>query len=281
MAMAGRLSAHQQNARKPDLMMFLETLRTGAKALALLGTALAATGAQATEAEARALLKGMSDYVASLSSIETNVDTALEIVTPEMQKISFTSSSTMRMTRPNQVRLERKGSFANIELFFDGKTLSVRELDSNVYAQVAAPGTTEQLIDAVHDRLGMAVPGADLLLVNSYAILMADVLDAKVIGQGVIGGEVCDHIAFRNFDTDWQLWIKAGPEKSPCKMIITSKLVGMAPQYTVHVRSWKSNPKFAPGTFVFTPKPGEKQVTVETMSNIDEVPATPTPGARK
>jgi hypothetical protein len=49
----------------------------------------------------------------------------------------------------------------------------------------------------------------------------------------------------------------------------------------VHVRSWKGNPKFAPGTFVFTPALGERQAKIDTMSNIDETPATPVPGTRK
>jgi hypothetical protein len=263
-------------------MMVSKTLQTSAKVLALLGTVLAATAAQAApEAEALALLKGMSDYVGSLKNIEANVDTAVEIVTPEMQKISFTSSSMLRLNRPSQVRLERKGGFATIDLLFDGAKLTIRERDTNVYAQVDAPGTTEQLIDAMHNQLGMAVPGADLLLRDSYNILVADVLDAKVIGQGVIGGELCDHIAFRNFDTDWQLWIRAGAEKAPCKMIITSKLIGMAPQYTVHVRSFKGNVKFAPDTFAFKPAPGERLVGAGDMSNANEIPTTPVPAPSK
>lgn len=266
-------------------MMSTKRLLTGAKALVLLGTAFAATGAataaQAPDGDAMALLKGMSDYVSNLTSIETNVDTAVEIVTPEMQKISFTSSSTLRMTRPSQVRLERKGSIANIDLLFDGAKLTIRERDNNIYTQIDVPGTTEQLINAMHDQLGMAVPGADLLLRDSYAILSADVLEAKIIGQGVIGGEVCDHIAFRNFDTDWQLWIRAGAEKAPCKMIITSKLVGMAPQYTVHVRSFKGNVKFAPDAFVFKPAPGERQVGMSSMSSANEIPTTPVPAPSK
>ncbi len=38
----------------------------------------------------------------------------------------------------------------------------------------------------------------------------ADVLEAKHMGHGVIDGVECDHLAFRNFDTDWQLWVEVG-----------------------------------------------------------------------
>lgn len=261
--------------------MHFKTLRMAARTLALCGAMLGTGSAQASDAEARALLKAMSDYVGSLSSVETEVDTALEVVTPDMEKISFASTSKLRMTRPDKVRLERMGSFADIDLVFDGKTLSMREGGSKVYGQIPAVGTTEDLINTLHNEVGMAVPGADLLLRDSYTVLVADVLEAKVIGRGIIGGQVCDHVAFRNFDTDWQLWIRTGAEKSPCKMIITSKIVGMAPQYTVNVRSWKGNATFAPATFVFTPAPGDKQVKLSAVPDFDEAPTTPVQGTRK
>jgi hypothetical protein len=234
----------------------MRSLRIGARAVVLGGAMLGATSAYATDAEARAMLKAMSDYVGGLSSVETEVDTDLEVVTPDMEKISFASSSKLQMGRPNQVHLQRMGSFANIDLLFNGKQLTIRDRNNNVFGQIAATGTTEDLINMLNNEVGIAVPGADLLLRDSYSVLVADVLEAKVIGKGVIGGQVCDHIAFRNFDTDWQLWIRTGPEKAPCKMIITSKIVGMAPQYTVNVRSWKGNVKFAPGTFDFVPAAG-------------------------
>lgn len=256
-------------------------LKTGAKALALAAMFATAANAQDTDADARAMLKAMSDYVGGLSTIEIEVDTEVEVVTPELEKIGFSSSSKLRIARPNQVRLERVGGFANLDLLFDGKDLTIRERQSNVYGQIAAPGTTEDLINAMHDQLGMAVPGADLLLRDSYSVLVADVIDAKIIGQGIVAGQVCDHVAFRNFDTDWQLWIKTGPEKAPCKMIITSKLVGMAPQYTVNVRNWKSNVKFAPTAFAFTPAPGERKVLASDIPHTDEAPTSAIPGPKK
>jgi hypothetical protein len=40
---------------------------------------------------------------------------------------------------------------------------------------------------------------------------------------------MCEHVAFRNFDTDWQLWIEAGAHPVPRKMGITSKTINGAP----------------------------------------------------
>lgn len=242
------------------------------KAALLVAGLLSAGAAQADDARARALLKSMSDYIGSLGSIDTTVDTELEVVTPEMEKIAFTSTSHLRMQRPDKVRLERTGGYVVVEFLFDGQAFTVRDRADNLYAQVAMQGTTDQLVDALQNQLGLTVPAADLLLKDSYSLLVADVMEAKFIGQGVVGGQMCDHVAFRNFDTDWQLWVRQGAEKIPCKMIITSKTVGMAPQYTTHVRSWSSNPKIPASAFAFKPAAGEQRIEIGQLDGVDEVP---------
>lgn len=253
----------------------------GAKALVIMSLAIAASSAQATDAEARALLKAMSDYIGGLGSLETSVDTSVEIITPSLEKIAFASTSSMKMVRPDRMRVERSGGFGDMTLVFDGRTLTMRSGALGAYAQVPLKATTNELVSAVESQFGLGVPGADLLLQNSYELLIADVLEAKIVGEGVIEGQRCDHLAFRNFDTDWQLWIRQGAEKIPCKMIITSKTVGMAPQYTVDVRSWKGNPRFPAGTFDFKPIAADKRVEVRDLSATDEIPSTPSTGAPK
>ena len=99
---------------------------------------------------------------------------------------------------------------------FDGKTLTVNNKDGKDYAQIEAPGTAEELIDVLREKHGVVAPGADLLLSNVFNVLMTDVVEAAVIGKGVIDGVECDHLAFRNLETDWQISIKnPAPNRSP------------------------------------------------------------------
>jgi hypothetical protein len=252
-----------------------------ARMLVAAGLVLAPASAHATDAQARALVKAMSDHVGSLRTLEADVDTMIEVVTPNMEKLGFASSARMRLARPGQLSFERTGGYADVQFLFDGSTLTVRDRAGNRYAQAPVRGSNDELVKAVHDELGLVVPGADLLLTDSYSVLIADVLEARVIGEAVIGGQRCDHLAFRNFDTDWQLWIRQGPEKIPCKIVITSKTVGMAPQYTAQIRAWRSNPAFPAGTFRFQPARGETRIELNQMSGIDELPPQANPGDRK
>ena len=185
----------------------------------------AAPAAGTQGSEAKSILKAMSDYVGSLKTIELTFDSDIEVITPQLEKIQFTNSGDALLSRPDKLHAHRVGGYAEVELFFDGKTASVFGKSLNGYAQFEAPGTVDKLFEALRAGHGVALPFADLLLSNSYDALVAGVEEAKYMGRGVIHGTECEHLAFRNFDTDWQLWVEMGKAPFPRKMVITSKTV--------------------------------------------------------
>ena len=123
-----------------------------------------------------------------------------------------------------------------------------------------------------------ALPGADLLLTNAYETLVAGVLESKWMGRGVIDGRQCEHLAFRNFDTDWQLWVETGDRPIPRKMVITSKTVNGAPQYTLRIKSWKSGVVPAADAFSFAAPAGAKKLDPEALGDLDELPQSAAEG---
>jgi hypothetical protein len=189
----------------------------------VLATVLVAPAAHAQDDDAGKILKAMSDYMASQKSISLSFDTDIEVITPEIEKIQFASSGKVLLNRPDKLRASRTGGYADVELVYDGKTVTVLGKNLNAYAQTDAPGTIDQLVDLLRNQYGLALPGADLLISNPYEALMPDVISSKHIGQGVIDGVECEHLAFRNQDTDGQLWVRTGDHPVPCKFVITSK----------------------------------------------------------
>ena len=116
-------------------------------------------------------------------------------------------------------------------------------------------------------------PGADLLFSNAFDVMIADVIEGAHIGKGVIDGVECDHLAFRNVDTDWQIWIEAGARPIPRKYVITSKAVTAAPQYTLRIKEWRT--EVPADAFAFKPALGAKKVALGELIDIDEVPMGP------
>jgi hypothetical protein len=228
--------------------------------------------AQAQGSDAKSILKAMADYVSSQKTIELTFDSDIEIITPQLEKIQFTNSGEALLSRPDKLRAHRVGGYADVALFFDGKTVTVYGKHINGYAQFDAPGTVDQLIEALRQGHGIALPFADLILSNSYNVLVAGVLEAKHIGRGVIDGRECEHLAFRNFDTDWQIWVEVGKSPIPRKMVITSKTMNSAPQYTLHVKGWKTGVVPAQDAFAFTPPAGAQKLSADALVDLDELP---------
>ena len=230
-------------------------------------------GASADESgDANAILKAMSDYVTSQKSITAAFNTDIEVVTPELQKIQFASSGELQLIRPDKLHVSRTGGYTNVELFYDGKTFAVEDKKENAYAQGEAPGSINQLVDKLRDELGVNMPGADLLLSDPYAVLSADVMEAKHIGRGVINGVECEHLAFRNLDTDWQMWVEVRAKPIPRKFVITTKAVTSGPQYTLLITDWKTDAPIAADAFALHAPAGAKKVAFKDLSDIDEVP---------
>jgi hypothetical protein len=93
---------------------------------------------------------------------------------------------------------------------YDGKSLTLSNPQENVYAQVTAPGTLEEMLDFARIKLDIVAPAGDLIYKNAYDILMDGVTEGIVVGKAVIEGVLCDHLAFRAPDVDWQIWIQQG-----------------------------------------------------------------------
>ena len=246
--------------------------------LAMSGLFMPHAKAQGDDAEK--ILKKMSDYVASQKTLSITFDSDIEVITAGLQKIQFTSSGQVQLSRPDKLRAVRTGGYTEVDVVFDGKTLTMNNKDSNSFAQVEAAGSIDQVIDLLRDKHGVTAPGADLLLSNAFNVMMADVIESARIGLGVIDGVECDHLAFRNVDTDWQIWIEAGARPIPRKYVITSKGVTGGPQYTLRIKEWRT--EVPADNFTFKPAQGAKKVALADLVDIDEVPqGTVTTGGKK
>lgn len=247
----------------------------------VLTAALAATSSHADETDARKLMKAMSDYLAAQKTISFDFDTDLELVSTQQQKMTLASSGSVTLNRPDKLHVTRMGGFTNMAMSYDGKTATLLGKNSNLYAQVEAPGTIDQLVDVLRDKYRRPVPGADLLMSDMYKELMPEVTDVKDLGSGVVHGVECNHLAFRTKEVDWEIWIAQGERPYPCRYIITSKHVVGWPQYTIDVRSWKTGAEVSPDNFKLEIPAGARKLTPDQIGELNEIPALFTPKGAK
>src|SRR5262245_8724396 len=129
-----------------------------ALALGLVGALAICSSAMAGEAEAKALLKAMTEYVSGQQTISFAYDVNLEVITKERQKLALASSGKVNLSRPDKIRATRSGGFANIEMVFDGQTLTLLGKNMNAYTRVRIPGSVDHLVDELKDKYARPLP---------------------------------------------------------------------------------------------------------------------------
>jgi hypothetical protein len=231
---------------------------TGRPSVACAVLLMVALGASAVHAEERlpaidpdadARLRVMSEYLAVLPAARVDIDTDVEVVDLAGQKLQYSASMQLSMQRPNRLRVERRGPFAESQLLFDGETLRIGTQAPPAYAEIKAPGNIETAVRALRYEAGLDAPAGDFFFADPYAGLMTDVLSGADLGTAFVDGVECYHLAFRAKHVDWQIWIQVGEQPLPRKYVITSKWIAGAPQFTARFRSWDVAPGFDAETF--------------------------------
>lgn len=201
---------------------------------------------------AEKLLKSATTFLAGQKRLSVDTRSTIEVVLDSGQKIQFDNAARMTLQRPNKFRAERVGDLVNQVFYYDGKSFTLHNPDDGFYATVAAPPTIEETMDFARDSLDIVAPAGDFLYSNAFDILMQGATSGFIVGKAVIEGVRCDHLAFRNADVDFQVWIQEGNRPLPRKLVITSRDVAGAPQFEVRMTKWDLAPKIAPQLFDFT-----------------------------
>jgi hypothetical protein len=235
---------------------------------AIIWLAIAATGCDAAladqpkqlrpkpadvDAKADRWLRALSASLGGTHAMRFDADHTLEVVTKDGEKLQFVARSRVSVQRPNKLRSDRVGAFANGALYYDGQTITIYGKRQDLYAQAAAPNTLDAAIDFARDSLGLEAPAADLLYADAYAGLMSDVASGRYIGNEPIGDRMCHHLAYRAGATDWQIWIEDSKRALPCRYTITSDDIAGEPEFSVEFSNWNVSPKLDAKEFEFTP----------------------------
>ena len=223
--------------------------------------------ANADEAQAKQILKNMSDYLAREKAFTFEYDAILGVVTDDGQSLELASSGELKLHRPNKVYATRSGGFVNLATSFDGETLTIFDKNDNLYTQIPISGSIDNLISELITKYDLPLPAGDLLATDSYDALMTDVVDVKDLGSGVVNGVECDYLAMRKADLDLQIWIAQGDKPFPCRFVITSRDVVGQPSYSVQLRNWKSHKTLAEWDFGFKNKTDAALIELEALQN--------------
>lgn len=230
--------------------------RATAMSLCIAALCVPVTHAADIDPEADRILKSMSEYLGSTKAFSMNADIDFEVVLRDGQKLQLSASAEATVQRPNKLHIHRRGLIADADVVFDGEMLTLNGRDLNVYAQTPVSGTIDDAILAYELETGVPAPGGDLLFADPYQRLSEGVESSSYIGTTYVDGVECHHLAFREDEVDWQIWIQSGDQPLPMKYVITTKWHTAAPQYGLRLRDWNTSPQISAAKFDFSPPDG-------------------------
>ena len=244
-------------------------------ALGLLAIAFAVSGVHAQTAPAATAqppanavdpasiqaLKSMGDYLQTLKRFQARTEVSGERVLMDGQKLQHSASATVDVVRPNKVRARMVSARSERELIFDGKTVALYTPAQKVYSSAEFNDTLEGLIGKLQERYGVEMPLSDLFVWGTPAAPFDKIESAMNAGQDFIGGDLCDHYAFRQGNLDWQLWVTTGTRTLPRKIVITNRSDEARPQ-SVSLITWNLNPTFKDSSFTFVPPKGATKAEI-------------------
>lgn len=215
--------------------------------------------AQAVDPGAIEALKEMGSYLQTLKRFRVSTEFSGERVLKDGQKLQHTAKASLDVARPTNLRARISSVRTDRELFYDGKSVTLYAPAQKYYSTAELTGTIADLIDGLEDKYGVEFPLADLFRWGTPAATFDKFDSAMYAGQDLVGKDLCDHYAFRRGKLDWQIWIDAGSNPLPRKVVITNRGDEARPQ-SVSVITWNLKPAFEDSTFRFKPPQGATKV---------------------
>ena len=225
--------------------------------------------ARATEA-----LGKMTAFLKTVKTFKVSSDSSRDEIVDTDMKIQKRASNEVTVRLPDRLYAHVRGDEHDLQFFYDGRTLTVFSLDKNMYASTPAPPTVARTLDATRVRHGISMPVADFIQMASADDVLEEIVDAGYIGTSRVDGVECDHIAVRQRDVDWQVWIERSATPLPRRMVITTKTEPTQPQYVATLR-WDLSPKIDDTSFVFTPPPNAVRIAFARAKNREGVLDSP------
>jgi hypothetical protein len=215
-------------------------------------------------------LRSMSKALGSAEALSFQAEGVMDETLETGQLSQFSRRSRILISRPNKLHAVTEGDDVSREVWYDGKTVTVLDVSAKTYAVIQAPRSIGKTVDHMIDTYGLTMPLADLLFVDTYGSLTANVVTGVYLGKHSVGETPCHHLAFRQETIDWQIWIEAGKTPVPRKLVITYKLEPGHPQFVGTMDEWDLSPKPSGNEFEFRPPVGAKTVEMDELLGIEE-----------
>lgn len=226
--------------------------------------------------KAEAVLRKMSDSLASAKSFTFRSSESVDEYSPSGQQVEVGKDVTIAVRRPSAVMTAIDGEDEKVTFTFDDGRVGIVNDSQKCYATVDGPKTIDAMFDFLADKYGITTPLCDLLFADPHKTLTEHVRSGEYLGRARIAEQECHHLAFRQDAIDWQIWIEDAERAVPRKLVITHKELPGYPKFVAFLNDWNLSADPSAETFKFTAPPDYKKIE---LTPLDEAPKAAAPAA--
>jgi len=211
------------------------------------------------------LLRDMATLLATTKSFAFEAEERFDEIPSGQPRTLLTNVRRVAVQRPNRFAADAEGDTLSRSVWFDGQQVAVYDRSQNVYATIPTPGSIDVALDTLADKYRAAVPLADLLYSDPYAVLTEDVTYSRYLGLHRAAGVLCHHLVFAQSTIEWQVWIDAGEKPILRQLAISYVREPGEPQYVAVLTKWRLLPAIPEDLFRFQPPDGAVRVDAATL----------------
>ena len=225
--------------------------------------AAAPVAAAVINAKAIDRLNAMGAHLRSLKAFTVNADVTVEEVLDSGQKVENALTVEIAARMPDKLRVSTTSAERSRKIYYDGKSVTIFGQKLGYYGSFAAPATIAQTVDVAAKKYGLEVPLADLFLMGTDKFDTKSITEAIYVGPQIIGGVLCDQLAFRQPGVDWQICIDRGNAPLPRKLVVTGTGGDAAQPVRRSILTWKAGVAPDAAAFTFVPPKGATRIAVK------------------
>ena len=229
-------------------------------------------------------MRSMSDTLAHAQTFSFDTDEQLQVLTASGEKRDMAISRKVTVRRPNAVAFQLRGksdAAPSFDAYYDGKTATLSNTKSGIWAQTAVPGTLDEMLDYVASQYGLPVPIGDVMYASPY-----DAYLGKNSKGGFVGRETIDGVSYAKLDyaddfVEVLLWIPSSGPALPRRLEIDYKKAPVPLASKVDFTNWKLDVPVTDAMFAFQPPAGSNTIAFGDFVNgmISGTAPSPTPAA--
>lgn len=218
------------------------------------------------------ILRKMSGFLAEMPQFAFEAEESFDEIPSGQPRMLLSNLRRIAVARPNRFAADVEGDSLSRSVWFDGKAVATYDRSQNSFATIPAAGSIDAALDLLSDKYGVEVPLADLLYSDPYRVLTGAASYSKYLGIHRAAGVPSHHLVFAQETIEWQIWIDAGDQPLPRKMIITYVREPGEPQYMATISRWRLSPELPDSLFLFEPPAGAARVDAAAL--VPQLPGT-------